>query len=95
MECDADVCPFAKGHYDRVNQALFDMITHETNINRDTILAYAMKYTVCPFELGLDASLFADCIIGDYNYVFDTRVNLKRFFFSDCLWNRSVCISCG
>lgn len=80
MECDADVCPFAKGHYDRVNQALFDMITHETNMNRDTILAYAMKYTVCPFELGLDASLFADCIIGDYNYVFDTRVNLKRFF---------------
>lgn len=72
--------PICKGHYDRVNQALFDMITHETNINRDTILAYAMKYTVCPFELGLDASLFADCIIGDYNYVFDTRVNLKRFF---------------
>lgn len=80
MECDAEHCPYAKGHFDRVNAALFELITHEDKMNREVIRSYAEKYQVCPFELGLDASLFADAIIGDYNYVFDPRVNLKRFF---------------
>jgi Rad3-related DNA helicase len=35
---------------------------------------------VCPFELSLDISLFADGIICDYNYVFDPFVYLKRYF---------------
>lgn len=80
MECNPDICPYAKGHYDRINEALYDLITHETDIQRETILSYSNKHMVCPFELNLDASLFADAIICDYNYVFDPRVNLKRFF---------------
>ena len=80
MECDAEHCPYAKRHFDRVNAALFEMITQEERMDREVIRSYAEKYRVCPFELGLDASLFADTIIGDYNYVFDPRVNLKRFF---------------
>ena len=80
MECDAEHCPYAKGHFDRVNDALFELITQEEKMDREIIRAYAERYQVCPFELGLDASLFADAIIGDYNYVFDPRVNLKRFF---------------
>lgn len=42
--------------------------------------AYAAKHQVCPFELSLDMSLFSDVVICDYNYVFDPRVYLKRFF---------------
>lgn len=78
--CNPDYCPYAKGHFDRVNDALFELITQEEKMDREIIRAYAERYQVCPFELGLDASLFADAIIGDYNYVFDPRVNLKRFF---------------
>jgi DNA excision repair protein ERCC-2 len=40
----------------------------------------AAKYDICPFEFSLDVSVFADIIICDYNYVFDPRVRLKRFF---------------
>ncbi len=80
VECDGAVCPYAKGHYDRVNEALFDIINNEESINREIVLAYAQKYMVCPYELCLDASLFADGIICDYNYVFDPRVNMNRFF---------------
>jgi Rad3-related DNA helicase len=80
MECDADKCPYAKGHYDRINAALYDMIIHETRIDREVVLKYAVEHMVCPFELCLDATLFSDGIICDYNYVFDPRVNLKRFF---------------
>ncbi len=78
--CTPEKCPFAKGHFDRVNDALFQLITNEELITKDVILKYSQKYTVCPFELTLDATLFSDFIICDYNYVFDPKVQLKRFF---------------
>ena len=43
-------------------------------------LSMRKKHSICPFELSLDASLYADLIVCDYNYVFDPRVYLKRFF---------------
>ena len=69
-----------KGHFDRVNDAVFDIIHHEDGIRRETILEYSEKHQVCPFEFQLDISLWCDVIIGDYNYVFDPVVYLKRFF---------------
>lgn len=80
MNCEPEHCPHAKGHYDRINKAIYDCITNEVNITRETLLEYADKHMVCPFELGLDVSLFVDGIICDYNYVFDPRVKLKRYF---------------
>ncbi len=80
MECDPEHCPYAKGHYDRINKAIYDCVTNEFNITRDVLLQYANAHMVCPFELGLDVSLFVDGIICDYNYVFDPRVKLRRYF---------------
>jgi len=82
-ECNPFSCPRAKGHFDRVNDALFDMLTNEKNITRDLIEAYAEKHMVCPFEFCLDLTLWADAVICDYNYVFDPTVALKRFFSGD------------
>jgi len=79
-ECNPVRCEYARGHYDRVNEALYDLLTHEEDLRRETIAIYAGKHKVCPFELCLDASLFADGIICDYNYLFDPHVYLKRFF---------------
>lgn len=78
--CNPEACPYAKGHYDRINEAVYDCITHEGNITREVILAYAEQHQVCPFEFSLDVSLWVDGIICDYNYVFDPTVNLKRYF---------------
>lgn len=80
VSCNPADCERAKGHYDRVNDAVYDMLTHEDRLTRDILLHYAGKHTVCPFEMGLDAALFADAVICDYNYVFDPGVCLKRFF---------------
>ncbi len=79
-KCSPENCPYAKGHYDRVNDCLFDVISHENLITRECMEAYAIKHNVCPFELSLDIALWVDCVICDYNYVFDPRVYLKRFF---------------
>ncbi|MCR4901682.1 MAG: ATP-dependent DNA helicase [Butyrivibrio sp.] len=78
--CNPDACPYAKGHYDRINDAMYDLLTHEDGFNREKIVEYATKHKVCPFEMSLDMSLFSDGIICDYNYVFDPFVYLKRFF---------------
>ena len=79
-ECNPQYCPYAKGHYDRINDAVYDFLIHEESFSRDRVEEYARKHTVCPFELCLDMSLFADGIICDYNYLFDLHVYLKRFF---------------
>ena len=80
VQCSPEYCPRAKGHYDRINEALYDLVTQEDRMTRECVLAYADKHQVCPFEFQLDAALFADAVIGDYNYVFDPNVALKRFF---------------
>lgn len=79
-ECNPDYCPYAKGHYDRINDAVYEMITETDDLSRSSIEQQAKKWQVCPFELGLDLSLWADAVICDYNYVFDPNARLKRFF---------------
>lgn len=79
-ECNPGSCPRAKGHLDRVNDAVFDMLTSEETITRCLIEQYAEKHMVCPFEMCLDVATWADAVICDYNYVFDPTVALKRFF---------------
>ncbi len=80
MECNPVKCPYAKGHFDRVNDAVFNLLTTADVFTRDEILSQAEKYTVCPFELSLDVASWSDDIVCDYNYVFDPNVYLKRFF---------------
>lgn len=79
-ECNPDVCPYARGHFDRVNKAVFDIIHQESRITREIILKYAGLHQVCPFEFSLDISNWADGVICDYNYVFDPDARLKRYF---------------
>ena len=80
VKCNPDDCEFAKGHYDRVNNCIIDMLKNEDIIVEEIIKKYAFKYKVCPLELELDLSNFSDIVICDYNYVFDPIVVLKRFF---------------
>ena len=79
-ECDPEKCPYAKGHYDRINDAVYELWTTEQSFDRETLLRHAQKWQVCPFELILDLAVWMDGVICDYNYVFDPNVYLKRFF---------------
>lgn len=79
-ECNPEACPYAKGHFDRVNDAVYDLITGEDEISRRAIEQQAEKFRVCPFELSLDTASWCDAVICDYNYAFDPNAHLKRFF---------------
>lgn len=78
-KCTPEECRYAKGYYDRVGEALEKTFDQDT-WDRETICSFAEKHEVCPFEFSLDLANWADLIICDYNYVFDPRVYLKRFF---------------
>jgi len=80
IKCNPEYCMYADGHFDRVNQAILDILENEDKLDRVNIEKYAKKHKVCPFEFSLDLTLWADCIICDYNYVFNPKVYLKRFF---------------
>ena len=79
-ECNPENCLWARGHLDRVNDAVFELWTTQDSYDRDTLLEYAKKWQVCPFEMCLDLAVWVDAVICDYNYVLDPNVYLKRFF---------------
>jgi DNA excision repair protein ERCC-2 len=78
--CQKDYCEFADGYYDRINDAIIDILTNEMGMTREIIEIYAKKHSVCPFEFSIDLAYAVDCIICDYNYIFEPRVSLKRLF---------------
>ena len=78
--CMPEACPYARGYYDRRKEALAALLDGGGQLDRPAIEAAARQFTVCPFELGLDLSDWADLVIGDYNYLFDPTVHLRRFF---------------
>lgn len=80
VKCNPKDCPYARGFYSRVNDACLDIFKNEDDFYFDNIVSYADKHEVCPFEFQLMLALYSDIIICDYNYVFDIRVYLRRFF---------------
>lgn len=78
--CNPDYCPYAKGHFDRVNDAVYELLTSSDELNREIVEEQARKWQVCPYEMSLDVAVWVDAIICDYNYVFDPQAHLRRFF---------------
>lgn len=77
--CTPETCIYAKGHYDRLNDALAAAFEQDA-LTRATIETVAREFRVCPFELSLELLDWADGVIGDYNYAFDPYVTLRRLF---------------
>ena len=78
-DCQPEGCPHARGHFDRINAAVEEAFSTD-DLTRLRVEAVAESHRVCPFELSLELALWADLIICDYNYAFDPRVYLRRFF---------------
>jgi len=83
MVCSAETCPYARGHFDRVNEAIIALFESERQLSRERILDYAERFQVCPHEFQLDMSDYSDFVLCDYNYAFDPKVYLRRAFDSD------------
>lgn len=77
--CNGNECKYARGFYDRINDGLLQALKGDC-FGRETVESLALEHQLCPFEFSLELSMWVDFIICDYNYVFDPRVHLRRFF---------------
>ena len=78
--CNPMDCPRARGYYDRVGEAVDELLLSKNGYPRSLISEVAKKYSICPYELSLDLSEYCDIIICDYNYAFDPQVYFRRYF---------------
>ncbi len=78
--CNPVDCEFANGYYDRVENAIFDIVGRHSGYSRLAIEKTAEKYRICPYEFSLDLSELCDIVICDYNYVFDPCAYFRRYF---------------
>ncbi len=80
FECESYKCPLMKGYSDRSEDAIYDLINRKYGITPEDVSECAETYGVCPYELSLDLSELCLVVICDYNYAFDPRVHIKRYF---------------
>ncbi len=78
--CKPDECPFAVGYFDRIRNAIEYIFSNWNTFDEQIISVVANKFKICAFEFSLDLSYYCDIVLADYNYVFDPRVRLIRYF---------------
>ena len=72
--CHGESCPLAKGFYDRLPQARLDAVrlADAHALDQARIAAIAAEHAICPYYLSQELVRWADVVVGDYNYWFDT-----------------------
>lgn len=78
--CNTDECPYAVGFFDRIRDAIVEIFKDYDIYDEENISYVANKHKICAFEFSLELSYYCDIIIADYNYVFDPRAQLVRYF---------------
>ncbi|WP_244816310.1 ATP-dependent DNA helicase [Caballeronia sp. Lep1P3] len=73
--CHGDSCPLARGFYDRLPAARAAAL-ERAHLDRASVADTAREHAVCPYYLSQELSRWADVIVGDYNYYFDTSAML-------------------
>lgn len=81
--CSPDDCPYALGYFDRLRSAITEIFEYYDTYDSEILTKIANKYKICAFEFSLDLSYYCDVVIADYNYVFDPRAHLIRYFEDD------------
>ena len=81
--CNPDDCPFAIGYFSRLKAATYEIYKSYDIFTKEVILEIANKYSICAFEFSLYLSYFCSFVTADYNYVFDPKAHLIRYFDDD------------
>ena len=76
--CHGDSCPLAKGFYDRLPQARYAAVQDSEAGALDKVASrnVALAHRICPYYLAQEMATWADVVVGDYNYYFDTSALL-------------------
>ncbi len=74
-------CPLSRYAPSREDEAARELLAlGKTVITSEELTRIGEDRRLCPYELSLRCAELADIVICDYNYLFDPRVRLRRFF---------------
>ncbi|MCF2133652.1 MULTISPECIES: ATP-dependent DNA helicase [Mycetohabitans] len=73
--CTGQACTLAQGFYDRLPAAR-EAALAKYWLDRGALREVGLTHRVCPYYLGQELVRWADVIVGDYNYYFDTGAPL-------------------
>ncbi|MBQ7907227.1 MAG: ATP-dependent DNA helicase [Clostridia bacterium] len=79
-KCDPKNCKVAVSYYDKVNSAMYELLTEYKTYTKDIIDKVSKKYSICPYELSLELSEWCELVVCDYNYLFDLQAYFRRYF---------------
>ncbi len=74
--CHGASCPLARGFYDKLPGARRQAVDHGW-LAHAALRDIALAHEICPYWLGHELTQWADVIVGDYNYYFDTTAMLR------------------
>lgn len=77
--CHEEHCPLLKGLAPRLEAALKDLADFPL-VDRQELVDTGVKHRACPHEIALALTETRDLVVGDYNYVFDPQVRIRRLF---------------
>ncbi|HYF42092.1 MAG TPA: ATP-dependent DNA helicase [Ramlibacter sp.] len=73
--CHGESCPLARGFYDRLPAAREQALSLGA-MHGDALREVALRHAVCPYYLAQELARWADAVVGDYNYFFDSSALL-------------------
>ena len=79
-KCEPKYCHVTRGYFDKINEALLELLTNYRTYTKDIIDEISAKYSVCSYELSLELSEWCELVVCDYNYLFDLNAYLRRYF---------------
>ena len=91
--CHGDSCPLAKGFYDRLPKARKAAVESASKraLGKAAMRSVALAHSICPYYLAQEMATWADVVVGDYNYYFDTSALLHAMTVSH-QWRVSVLV---
>ena len=84
--CHENYCPYVKNYQDKKRKTrLLSKLKTEQILDPEMIFYHSKQSLICPAEIMFDLAAGADIVVGDYNYLFDPRIQLKQLFQRDDL----------
>lgn len=78
--CDPRHCHVTKAYFDKINDALCELLVNYRTYTKEIIDTVSAKYSVCSYELSLELSEWCELVVCDYNYLFDLQAYFRRYF---------------
>lgn len=69
--CDGLVCPYARDYFAKRTLIWPHLLSGESWTD-DALLTLARKHEICPYYLAQDWASWADVVVADINYIYDT-----------------------